>query len=135
MVSHFSYENEGCVVRATGNDSHAGFHKLARNFSMSSRAAWLLTWIQESPTEGQHKRVKIKASAHRLKQDHLISEVARTFFPLNFSLSSKGFILMCMCSGGERYLITAEQVTYKSSAHLSGSTLNLCWQEKSIHCN
>lgn len=109
MVSCFSYENEG-LVSPTGSDSR----KLARNFSAWSRAPWLLTWIQGSPKEGQQNQVDEDKSLHtQIKMDRLMLLISskRTFSP-EVSLNSKGFVLMCMCGGGERYLITAEQVTY-----------------------
>ena len=37
--------------------THTGFHKVARNFSVWSRVAWLLIWIQRSPKEGQQNQV------------------------------------------------------------------------------
>ena len=40
VVSRFNYESEGHLVSPTGSDS--GFHKVARNFSVWSRVAWLL---------------------------------------------------------------------------------------------
>lgn len=37
--------------------THKGFRNLARNFSVWSRTAWLLIWIQGSPKEGQQNQV------------------------------------------------------------------------------